>query len=86
MGIGYSGRSIRNTDPIQYMIRSILKGDMELHIVNNQPDIIKKRILKDITDLVINKEKLLWLPKKFKLTKKKEEDLINQLYLNSGRL
>ena len=86
MGIGFSGRSIRNIDPIQYMIRSILKGDMELHIVNNQPDIIKKRILKDITDLVINKEKLLWLPKNFKLTKKKEEDLINQLYLNSGRL
>ena len=86
MGIGFPGRSIRNIDPIQYMIRSILKGDMELHIVNNQPDIIKKRILKDITDLVINKEKLLWLPKKFKLTKKKVEDLINQLYLNSGRL
>ena len=76
--IGYSGRSVRNVDPIQYMIRSILSGDMKLNIVDKQPDIIKKRILRDITDIV-NGKSLLWMPKKFKLQKKRQSDLLVQL-------
>jgi len=76
--IGYSGRSVRNVDPIQYMIRSILSGDMKLNIVDKQPDIIKKRILRDITDIV-NGKSLLWMPKKFKLQKKRQRDLTTQL-------
>ena len=76
--IGYSGRSVRNVDPIQYMIRSILDGDMKLDIVDKQPDIIKKRILKDIQDIVDGKS-LLWMPRKFKLKKKRQNDLLTQL-------
>ena len=76
--VGYSGRSVRNTDPIQYMIRSILSGDMKLNIVDKQPDIIKKRILRDIRDIVDGKS-LLWMPRKFKLQKKRQSDLTTQL-------
>ena len=76
--VGYSGRSVRNTDPIQYMIRSILSGDMKLNIVDKQPDIIKKRILRDIRDIVDGKS-LLWMPRKFKLQKKRQWDLTTQL-------
>ena len=76
--VGYSGRSVRNTDPIQYMIRSILSGDMKLNIVDKQPDIIKKRILRDIRDIVDGKS-LLWMPRKFKLQKKRQRDLTTQL-------
>ena len=76
--IGYSGRSVRNVDPIQYMIRSILDGDMKLDIVDKQPSIIKKRILRDIQDIVDGKS-LLWMPRKFKLQKKRQRDLTTQL-------
>ena len=76
--VGYSGRSIRNTDPIQYMIRSILSGEMKLNMVDKQPDIIKKRIIRDITDIV-NGKSLLWMPRKFKLQKKRQKDLLTQL-------
>ena len=76
--VGFSGRPVRNTDPIQYMIRSILDGDMELNIVDKQPSIIKKRILRDITDIV-NGKSLIWMPKKFKLQKKRQSDLTIQL-------
>ena len=68
--VGYSGRSVRNTDPIQYMIRSILSGEMKLNMVDKQPNIIKKRIIRDITDIV-NGKSLLWMPRKFKLQKKR---------------
>ena len=76
--IGYSGRSVRNTDPIQYMIRSILSGEMKLNMVDKQPDIIKKRIIRDVTDIV-NGKSLLWMPRKFKLQKKRQKDLLTQL-------
>ena len=76
--IGYSGRSVRNVDPIQYMIRSILDGDMKLNIVDKQPDVIKARILRDIRDIVDGKS-LLWMPRKFKLQKKRQRDLLVQL-------
>ena len=76
--VGYSGRSVRNTDPIQYMIRSILSGEMKLNMVDKQPDIIKKRIIRDITDIV-NGKSLLWMPRKFKLQKKRQRDLLTQL-------
>ena len=76
--VGYSGRSVRNTDPIQYMIRSILSGEMKLNMVDKQPDIIKKRIIRDITDIV-NGKSLLWMPRKFKLQKKRQKDLLTQL-------
>ena len=76
--IGFSGRPVRNTDPIQYMIRSILSGDMQLNIVDKQPSILKKRILRDITDIV-NGKSLIWMPKKFKLQKKRQNDLLTQL-------
>ena len=76
--VGYSGRSVRNTDPIQYMIRSILSGEMKLNMVDKQPNIIKKRIIRDITDIV-NGNSLLWMPRKFKLQKKRQKDLLTQL-------
>jgi hypothetical protein len=76
--IGFSGRPVRNTDPIQYMIRSILSGDMQLNIVDKQPSVLKKRILRDITDIV-NGKSLIWMPKKFKLQKKRQNDLLTQL-------
>ena len=76
--IGYSGRSIRNVDPIQYMIRSILSGDMNLDIVKNQPEIIKARIIRDITDITQG-QLPMWMPQKFKLPANKKRDLIKQL-------
>jgi len=76
--IGFSGRPVRNTDPIQYMIRSILDGDMELNIVDKQPSIIKKRILRDITDITQGTMPI-WMPRKFKLTKKRQTALLTQL-------
>ena len=76
--IGYSGRSIRNVAPIQYMIRSILKGDMKLNIIDHQPDIIKTRIIRDITDITQG-QLPMWMPQKFKLPANKKRDLIKQL-------
>tara|TARA_B100000745_G_scaffold76524_1_gene46316 strand:+ start:316 stop:573 length:258 start_codon:yes stop_codon:yes gene_type:complete len=76
--VGYSGRSIRNVDPIQYMIRSILSGEMNLDIVKNQPDIIKARIIRDITDITQG-QLPMWMPQKFKLPANKKRDLIKQL-------
>ena len=76
--IGYSGRSIRNVDPIQYMIRSILSGEMNLDIVKNQPEIIKARIISDITDITQG-QLPMWMPQKFKLPANKKRDLIKQL-------
>ena len=76
--VGYSGRSVRNTDPIQYMIRSILSGDMQLNMVDKQPKVIQARILRDIRDIVDGKS-LIWMPKKFKLQKKRQRDLTTQL-------
>ena len=76
--IGYSGRSIRNVDPIQYMIRSILKGDMKLNIIDHQPDIIKTRIIRDITDITQG-QLPMWMPAKFKLPANRKRDLIKQL-------
>ena len=76
--VGYSGRSIRNVDPIQYMIRSILSGEMNLDIVKNQPDIIKARIIRDITDITQG-QLPMWMPQKFKLPANRKRDLIKQL-------
>ena len=76
--IGYSGRSVRNTDPIQYMIRSILSGEMNLDIVKNQPEIIKARIIRDITDITQG-QLPMWMPAKFKLPANRKRDLIKQL-------
>ena len=76
--IGFSGRPVRNTDPIQYMIRSILSGDMQLSLVDKQPSVLKKRILRDITD-ILNGKSLIWMPKKFKLSKKRHKDVSTQL-------
>ena len=76
--VGYSGRSIRNVDPIQYMIRSILSGDMNLDIVKNQPEIIKARIIRDITDITQG-QLPMWMPQKFKLPANRKRDLIKQL-------
>ena len=76
--IGFSGRPVRNVDPIQYMIRGILSGDMKLNLIDKQPDTIKKRILRDLKDITTGKLPL-WMPKKYKLPKKREKDLITQL-------
>ena len=76
--IGFSGRSVRNVDPIQYMIRGILSGEFKLNMVDKQPEKIKKRILGDIRDIT-NGKIPVWMPKKFKLPKKREKDLITQL-------
>ena len=46
--IGFSGRSIRNVDPIQHMIRSILSGDMELDVIDPLKDNVKNRIINDL--------------------------------------
>ena len=40
--IGFSGRSVRNVDPIQHMIRSILSGDMELNVIDPLKDNVKQ--------------------------------------------
>jgi len=76
--IGFSGRSVRNVDPIQYMIRSILSGSEKLNLIDKQPDKMKARMLKDIKD-VMSGNLPVWMPKKFKLSKKREKDLINQM-------
>ena len=82
--IGYSGRSVRNTDPIQYMIRSILSGDMKLNIIDHQPDIIKTRIIRDITDITQG-QLPMWMPQKFKLPANRKRDLIKQLSKEDSR-
>ena len=76
--VGFSGRSVRNVDPIQYMIRGILSGEFKLNMVDKQPEKIKKRILGDIRDITKG-DIPIWLPKKFKLPKKRVNDLKTQL-------
>jgi len=76
--VGFSGRSIRNVDPIQYMIRGILDGNMDLSIIDHQPDIIKKRIIRDISDITQGVLPM-WMPRKFKLAKNKRIKLIKAL-------
>ena len=43
--IGFSGRPVRNVDPIQHMIRSILSGNMELNVIDPLTDTVKQRII-----------------------------------------
>ncbi len=76
--IGFSGRSVRNVDPIQMMIRNILSGEFKLNMVDKQPDMIKKRILRDIKEL-LGGDIPIWMPKKFKLSKKRAKDLETQM-------
>ena len=75
---GFSGRSVRNVDPIQYMIRGILSGEFKLNMVDKQPEKINKRILRDIKEL-LGGDIPIWMPKKFKLSKKRAKDLETQM-------
>ena len=75
--IGYSGRSVRNTDPIQSMIRNIIDGG-DINQINSMSPGIKARIIRDLND--ISQGVLpMWMPKKFKLPINKKKDLIKQL-------
>lgn len=76
--IGFDGRSVRNVDPIQMMIRGILSGQFKLNMVEKQPAMIKRRILRDIKEL-LGGDLPIWMPKKFKLTKKRAKDLEAQM-------
>ena len=60
------------------MIRQILSGDMKLNIIDHQPDIIKTRIIRDITDITQG-QLPMWMPQKFKLPANRKRDLIKQL-------
>jgi len=78
--IGFSGRSVRNVDPIQMMIRNILSGEFKLNMVDKQPDMVKRRILGDIKLIVKGPLHYpIWLPAKFKLSKKRAKDLETQM-------
>jgi|TARA_B100001964_G_C13724605_1_gene376099 hypothetical protein len=77
--IGFSGRSIRNTDPIQYQIRGILSGDFDLKkTLDIQPDNIKQRMIRDLNDITQGVLPL-WMPQKFKMPKRKRDKLIKAL-------
>ena len=77
--IGFSGRSVRNIDPIQHTIRSILNGDIELEVaVSSLKPAVRDRIIRDLTD--ISQGVLpMWMPRKFKLAKMKQQKLIKAL-------
>ena len=76
--IGFSGRSIRNVDPIQHMIRSILSGDMDLNIKDPLKDNVKTRIIKDLSDITQGVLPM-WMPQRFKLPKKQQKYLVKRL-------
>ena len=76
--IGFSGRSIRNLDPIQHMIRSILSGDMELNVIDPLKDNVKQRIIRDLSDITQGVLPM-WMPRKFFMTKKRQKYLVKRL-------
>ena len=76
--IGFSGRSVRNVDPIQHMIRSILSGDMELNVIDPLKDNVKNRIIKDLSDITQGVLPM-WMPRKFFMTKKRQKYLVKRL-------
>ena len=76
--IGFSGRSIRNVDPIQHMIRSILSGHMELNVIDPLTDTVKNRIIKDLSDITQGVLPM-WMPRKFFMTKKRQKYLVKRL-------
>ena len=76
--IGFSGRSVRNVDPIQHMIRSILSGDMELNVIDPQTVTVKNRIIKDLSDITQGVLPM-WMPRKFFMTKKRQKYLVKRL-------
>ena len=76
--IGYSGRSVRNVDPIQQMIRGILSGNMELDVIDPLKDNVKQRIIKDLSDITQGVLPM-WMPQRFKLPKKQQKYLVKRL-------
>ena len=76
--IGFSGRSVRNVDPIQHMIRSILSGDMELNVIDPLKDNVKQRIIRDLSDITQGVLPM-WMPRKFFMTKKRQKYLVKRL-------
>jgi len=76
--IGYSGRSVRNVDPIQHMIRSILSGHMELDVIDPLKDNVKNRIIKDLSD-ILQGVLPMWMPRRFFVTKKQQKYLVKKL-------
>jgi len=76
--IGFSGRSVRNVDPIQHMIRSILSGDMELNVIDPLKDNVKQRIIRDLS-YIMQGVLPMWMPRKFFMTKKRQKYLVKRL-------
>ena len=76
--IGFSGRSVRNLDPIQHMIRSILSGNMELNVIDPLKDNVKQRIIRDLSDITQGVLPM-WMPRKFFMTKKRQKYLVKRL-------
>ena len=76
--IGFSGRPVRNVDPIQHMIRSILSGNMELNVIDPLTDTVKNRIIKDLSDITQGVLPM-WMPQRFKLPKKQQKYLVKRL-------
>ena len=76
--IGYSGRSVRNVDPIQQMIRGILSGNMELDVIDPLKDNVKKRIINDLS-YIMQGVLPMWMPRKFILSKKRQKYLVQKL-------
>ena len=76
--IGFSGSPVRNVDPIQHMIRSILSGHMELNVIDPLTDTVKNRIIKDLSDITQGVLPM-WMPRKFFMTKKRQKYLVKRL-------
>ena len=76
--IGFSGRSVRNVDPIQHMIRSILSGDMELNVIDPLKDNVKTRIIKDLSDITQGVLPM-WMSHNYTLPEKRQKYLVKRL-------
>ena len=77
--IGFDGRSVRNVDPIQYQIRGILSGKLDLKkTLDMQPTGLKARMIRDLNDITQGVLPM-WMPQKFKMAKRKRDKLIKAL-------
>ena len=77
--IGFDGRSVRNVAPIQYQIRGILSGKLDLKkTLDMQPTGLKARMIRDLNDITQGVLPM-WMPQKFKMPKRKRDKLIKAL-------
>ena len=69
--IGFDGRSVRNVDPIQYQIRGILSGKLDLKkTLDMQPTGLKARMIRDLNDITQGVLPM-WIPKSLKCLKER---------------